>query len=481
KAVAGIAMGLIMEGDQAAILSDILGDEDHLGDMDFKVTGSSEGVIALQMDIKVGGVPKDVMRQALYQAKEGRLFILEEMNKTISGPRQELSPFAPRVVSIEIHPDNSRDIIGPGGKVIRQIVAETNTKIDVEDDGKVTIMSPDLAGCNMAVEMIEKLTAEAEVGSLYMGRVRKITDFGAFVEILPGTDGLVHISDMSWTRRINHPSEVVQKGQDVNAVVTAVDVSNQRISLSMKELLPNEWEEYANSHGVGNQVAGKVTNITDFGVFIELAPGVEGLCHISELDRPEGQSLEEIFTAGQKVMCRILRIDWNESRIGLSMQSVAQDSSDEAFEETGDGALGDTAMAAALRAGGILAEDEIEKATAEVAPSDEGDAVAEVAEAPTEEEAAEEASEPVEEAEPEAAVEAAPEAEEALAAESAVEEEPEVDAEPVAEATPEVEAAPQTEESSEVEAVVAEDPVVEAEEPDAKAEDSEETEEKPGE
>jgi len=235
KAVAGIAMGLIMEGDQAAILSDILGDEDHLGDMDFKVTGSAEGVIALQMDIKVAGVSKDVMRQALFQAKEGRLFILEEMNKKISEPRPELSPFAPRVLSIEIHPDKIRDIIGPGGKVIRQIIAETNTKIDVEDDGKVTIMSPDLAGCNMAVEMIGKLTAEAEVGSLYLGKVRKITDFGAFVEILPGTDGLVHISQLD-NERVQKVRDVLNEGDEVLVKVLEID-RDGRIRLSRKAAL----------------------------------------------------------------------------------------------------------------------------------------------------------------------------------------------------------------------------------------------------
>jgi polyribonucleotide nucleotidyltransferase len=152
------------------------------------------------MDIKVAGVPREVMRQALFQAREGRLSILGKMSQTIPTAREELSPFAPRVISIEIHPDKIRDIIGPGGKIIRNIIAETNTKIDVEDDGKVTIMSPDLAGCQKAVEMIEKLTAEAEVGGLYLGKVRKITDFGAFVEILPGTDGLIHISQLDHNR-----------------------------------------------------------------------------------------------------------------------------------------------------------------------------------------------------------------------------------------------------------------------------------------
>jgi polyribonucleotide nucleotidyltransferase len=235
SAVGGIAMGLIMEGERVAILSDILGDEDHLGDMDFKVTGSSEGVVALQMDIKVGGVPREVMRQALFQAKEGRLSILEKMRQTIPAAREELSPFAPRVISIEIHPDKIRDIIGPGGKIIRNIIAETNTKIDVEDDGKVTIMSPDLAGCQKAVEMIEKLTAEAEVGGLYLGKVRKITDFGAFVEILPGTDGLIHISQLD-NKRVQKVRDVLNEGDEVLVKVLEID-RDGRIRLSRKAAL----------------------------------------------------------------------------------------------------------------------------------------------------------------------------------------------------------------------------------------------------
>jgi polyribonucleotide nucleotidyltransferase len=235
RAVAGIAMGLIMEDDRVAILSDILGDEDYLGDMDFKVTGSPEGVVALQMDIKVPGLPREVMRQALFQAKEGRLHILEEMGKTIAAPRAELSPYAPRVLSIQIHPDKIRDVIGPGGKIIRNIIAETNTKIDVEDDGKVTIMSPDLAGCQKAVEMIEKLTAEAEVGGLYLGKVRKITDFGAFVEILPGTDGLIHISQLDH-KRVQKVRDVLNEGDEVLVKVLEID-RDGRIRLSRKAAL----------------------------------------------------------------------------------------------------------------------------------------------------------------------------------------------------------------------------------------------------
>jgi len=205
----------------------------------------------------------------------------------------------------------------------------------------------------------EQVADSHQVGSRVKGVVRNLTDFGAFVEIVPGVDGLVHISDMSWTRRINHPSEVVQKGQEVEAVITSVDVLNQRISLSMKELLPNEWEEYANAHGVGDVVAGAITNITDFGVFVELSPGVEGLCHISEIDRESGLSLAEMFSNGQRVACRILRIDWNENRIGLSMHGVDQEGVEEigVVESAGGGQPAETAMAAALRAGGVVEEE----------------------------------------------------------------------------------------------------------------------------
>jgi polyribonucleotide nucleotidyltransferase len=196
------------------------------------------------MDIKVAGVPREVMRQALFQAKEGRLHILQEMSKTISAPRDELSPYAPRVLSIQIHPDKIRDVIGPGGKIIRNIIAETNTKIDVEDDGKVTIMSPDLAGCEKAVGMIEKLTAEAEVGGLYLGKVRKITDFGAFVEILPGTDGLIHISQLDH-KRVQKVRDVLNEGDEVLVKVLEID-RDGRIRLSRKAALGESLSEVKN-------------------------------------------------------------------------------------------------------------------------------------------------------------------------------------------------------------------------------------------
>jgi predicted RNA-binding protein with RPS1 domain len=241
---------------------------------------------------------------------------------------------------------------------------------------------------------------------------------------------------MSWTRRINHPSEVVQKGDEVEAVITSIDVVNQRISLSMKELLPNEWEEYANAHGVGDIATGKITNVTDFGVFVELAPGVEGLCHISEIDRDEGLALAEMFGAGQAVRCRILRVDWHESRIGLSMHAVEQEGvEEEATVEAVDGAAADTAMAAALRAGGVVDEESTEAVEAGGAGTEapetaeaEADAEAE-AEVAAAAEVEDQPAEAVEEEEPaeETAAEAAEE--EAQASAEAAEEDAEGDGE----------------------------------------------------
>ncbi len=257
----------------------------------------------------------------------------------------------------------------------------------------------------------EQVAETHHVGSRIKGVVRNLTDFGAFLEITPGVDGLVHISDMSWTRRINHPSEVVQKGDEVEALITSIDVLNQRISLSMKELLPNEWEEYANSHGVGDVVQGTVTNITDFGVFVELEPGVEGLCHISEIDRESGLALAEMFVSGQRVACRILRVDWNENRIGLSMHGVSQEDmeSAEAAAETSTPATAETAMAAALRAGGLV-EEEVEaegEGEAEVT-ADEATAVIETeAAVDPEQDAIEKSAEPAEEVEAEVTVDEA--------------------------------------------------------------------------
>ena len=220
--VAGIAMGLIKEGEHVRVLSDILGDEDHLGDMDFKVAGTPDGVTSLQMDIKISGVNRDIMNQALLQAKEGRLHILNIMNETIAAPRTAVSGHAPRIITIRVKPDKIREIIGPGGKVIRGIIEATGVKIDVEDDGTVTIASSDEVAARKAIEMVQRIAAEAEIGKIYKGTVRKIVEFGAFVEILPGTDGLVHISQLA-AERVRKVSDVLKEGDEVMVKVLEID------------------------------------------------------------------------------------------------------------------------------------------------------------------------------------------------------------------------------------------------------------------
>jgi polyribonucleotide nucleotidyltransferase len=239
--VAGIAMGLIQEGEDVAILSDILGDEDHLGDMDFKVAGTRDGITALQMDIKVKSVDWKVMEEALEQARSGRLHILDCMERETGDefigfePRDELSRYAPRVTSITIKPDRIRDIIGPGGKVIRAIQETTQTKIDVEDSGIVTIFSPDADALARAEAMVNEITQEAEIDRVYMGKVKRITDFGAFVEIFPGTDGLIHISHLA-EGRVDKVTDVVAEGDEVLAKCIEIDPAG-RIRLSRKEAL----------------------------------------------------------------------------------------------------------------------------------------------------------------------------------------------------------------------------------------------------
>lgn len=235
KAVAGVAMGLVIENDSYAILTDILGLEDHLGDMDFKVTGTCDGITAFQMDVKVHGISRQIMEQALEQARRARLKILNIMGDTIASPRKELSPYAPKIVQIRIPVDKIREVIGPGGKMIRHIQDETGAKIDIEDDGTVKIASVDQAGGEKALEMIEAITAEPEVGRVYKGVVRSIVNFGAFVEILPGRDGLLHISEIE-KRRVNKVEDVLKLGQEVEVKVIGIDREG-KIRLSRKVLL----------------------------------------------------------------------------------------------------------------------------------------------------------------------------------------------------------------------------------------------------
>jgi polyribonucleotide nucleotidyltransferase len=234
--VAGIAMGLISDGTRFAILSDILGDEDHLGDMDFKVCGTSRGITAIQMDIKIAGLTREIMAQALEQAREGRVFILGKMMETLNQPRTELSKWAPRITTIKVKPDQIRLVIGPGGKTIKGIIDQTGVAIDVEDDGTVNVASSDPDAVKKALDIIKGLTAEPEVGATYKGPVQRITDFGAFIELLPGTDGLLHISEMAHTR-VERVTDVMKEGDIVEVKVLSVD-RDGKVRLSRRELLP---------------------------------------------------------------------------------------------------------------------------------------------------------------------------------------------------------------------------------------------------
>ncbi|MEY3104426.1 MAG: polyribonucleotide nucleotidyltransferase [Betaproteobacteria bacterium] len=241
--VAGIAMGLIKEGSRFAVLSDILGDEDHLGDMDFKVAGTEQGVTALQMDIKIQGITKEIMQVALAQAKEGRLHILGKMRDAVTGARTELSDFAPRMYNMKINPERIRDVIGKGGATIRQITEETGTQIDIQDDGSITIAAVDAQAARKAQQMIENLTAEVEVGKIYEGPVLRILDFGAIVQVMPGRDGLLHVSQIA-QERVNNVGDYVKEGQLVRVKVIEAD-DKGRLRLSMKAAAADDASQSA--------------------------------------------------------------------------------------------------------------------------------------------------------------------------------------------------------------------------------------------
>jgi polyribonucleotide nucleotidyltransferase len=238
KPVAGIAMGLVKEGDEIAVLSDILGDEDHLGDMDFKVTGTEDGIAALQMDIKIDGVTRDIMHTALEQAREGRMHILGKMAETISAAREDLSPYAPRITTVYVKPEQVRTVIGAGGKTVRGIIEATGCGIDIEDDGRINISSADGAAAAEAARLISELTQEAEVGRIYDGTVKKIMDFGAFVEIFSGTDGLVHVSELA-KERVRNVTDVLKEGDKVRVKCIGVDRQG-KIKLSRKEAVADD-------------------------------------------------------------------------------------------------------------------------------------------------------------------------------------------------------------------------------------------------
>ncbi|HID86758.1 MAG TPA: polyribonucleotide nucleotidyltransferase, partial [Anaerolineae bacterium] len=258
--VAGIAMGLVKEGDRYAILTDIIGMEDALGDMDFKVAGTREGITALQMDIKIKGLSYEIMAEALEQAREARLFILDRMAEVIAEPRPELSPYAPRITTIHIDPEKIGFIIGPRGKTIRSITEETNTEIDIEDDGTVYIASTNGKGAERAIEWIRKLTEDPEIGRIYTGKVVRITDFGAFVEILPHTDGLVHISQLA-DHPVRRVEDVVRVGDEIMVMVTNIDPEG-KIRLSREAVLRGWTPEEARAADLQSRARGRGIRVT---------------------------------------------------------------------------------------------------------------------------------------------------------------------------------------------------------------------------
>ena len=262
RTVAGVAMGLVMDGDTYAILSDIQGMEDHLGDMDFKVAGTTEGITALQMDIKISGLSMEILTEALAQARDGRLEILDNMTQTIPAPREELSRWAPRMLSVQIDPEKIGAVIGKGGATIRSIEEDYDVSVDIQDDGMIYVAGVEGEGAEQAIEWIKNITKEPELGQIFTGKVVRITDFGAFVEFTPGVDGLVHISQLS-SERLNRVEDAVRMGDEILVMITAVDRDSGKIRLSRQAVLES-WtleEAIANdsvrSGGRGNRRGGR--------------------------------------------------------------------------------------------------------------------------------------------------------------------------------------------------------------------------------
>jgi polyribonucleotide nucleotidyltransferase len=254
KPVSGIAMGLILEKDGFAVLSDILGDEDHLGDMDFKVAGTEDGITSLQMDIKIAGITEEIMRKALEQAKGGRQHILDEMAKAMEAPRTQLGEYAPKIETIKIPVDKIREVIGSGGKVIREITAETGAKVDIGEDGTIRIAAPDQAKIDAARDWIKSIASEPELGAIYTGKVVKIVDFGAFVNFFGAKDGLVHVSQIS-SERVNKVSDVLQEGQSVKVKLLGFD-DRGKTRLSMKVVDQETGEDLSKKEGAGEDAEG---------------------------------------------------------------------------------------------------------------------------------------------------------------------------------------------------------------------------------
>ena len=313
--VAGIAMGLIAKGDDYTILSDIQGMEDHLGDMDFKVAGTALGITALQMDIKIAGLSREILEEALMQAKIGRLHILKHMLSTIAAPRPELSKYAPKVETMTINPDRIRDVIGPGGKQVNEIIDLTGVTIDIEQDGTVFILHYDSEMIKKAMEIVAKLTREVEIGQTYAGVVKRIESFGAFVEIFEGCEGLVHVTELRHAH-VKRVEDVLKVGDTIQVKATEVD-SRGRVNLSVKALLKKPEPKIK----IGEKFTGTVKRIEKFGAFVELIPGEDALLHVSQIRHERIGKVEDILKIGDKIDVIVSEID-ERGRLKISAKDL---------------------------------------------------------------------------------------------------------------------------------------------------------------
>ena len=327
--VAGISVGLVTgEDGNYVTLTDIQGLEDHVGDMDFKVAGTTDGITAIQLDIKVNSISFEVIKDALSQAKEARMQILDVLHDAIPDVKADVSPFAPRIEKIKVPIDKIGTVIGPGGKTIRSIVEETKATVDIQDDGTVLIGSSDAEASAHAIRIINDLTREIEVGEVFTGKVAKIASFGAFVELLPGTDGMVHISELD-THRVASVEDVVNVGDEIEVKVISKDNAG-RIKLSRKALLNGgdsngTYEESEEIDvEIGDIITGKVVNIASFGAFVEISPGTDGMVHISELENHRVASVEDVVNVGDEITVKIIDMD-DRGRIKLSRKALLTD------------------------------------------------------------------------------------------------------------------------------------------------------------
>jgi polyribonucleotide nucleotidyltransferase len=323
KQVAGIAMGLIEEGGKVAVLSDILGDEDHLGDMDFKVIGTREGITAIQMDIKIKGLKRSILEQALEQARKGRLHILKEMDKCIKDPNKELTTYAPRIITVQVSPDRVRDIIGPGGRVIRGLSDESGCTIEIEDNGVVTISGVGEESVAKAKFLIEQLTEEPEVGQEYEGVIKSIVDFGLFIEIIPGQEGLLHVSEIG-TPRGSNLNDFFETGDEIR--VRCIELKDGKIRLTVKGVEGNEGQfesiQNAPKPEIGANYEGVVKRVMDYGIFVEFLPNIDGLAHHSRIHGTARHEIASTFAEGDDVEVTVEEVT-NEGKISLRIGEAA--------------------------------------------------------------------------------------------------------------------------------------------------------------